>query len=64
MELLNGTLYWGTRFTMTQYTLGEDTTFSHALSASRPGEMLTHEDAIYWVDQIDGRLYRHVPESD
>ncbi len=64
MVLLNGTLYWGTRFTMTQFTPGEDTTFSHTLSSARPGEMLTYEDAVYWVDQVDGRLYRHVPEAD
>ena len=61
MEFVNGTLYWGTRFTVSQQTIGTDTTFSQTSRWSRPGEMLTHDGTLYWVDQVDGRLYRHEP---
>ena len=61
MELVNGTLYWGTRFTVTQQTMGADTTFSQTSSWSRPGEMLTHDGALYWVDQTGGFIVTNLP---
>tara|TARA_B100000683_G_scaffold135045_1_gene131805 strand:+ start:101 stop:1063 length:963 start_codon:yes stop_codon:yes gene_type:complete len=64
MEHMNGTIYWGTRFTMTQYTPGNDAAFSHVGAWTRPGAMLQDDGSLYWVDQIDGRIYRHTPEND
>ena len=63
MAEMGGTVYWGTRFTVTQLRPATDTVFSHVGTWSRPGAMLVYDGALHWVDQIDGRIYRHIPEE-